>query len=307
MIAFRLMVEFEAERLAQRIAGAARWQRIGSPPRGFDIDESRRETAQAFPLRDGVPRTTPRRRIATAHRAAYSRPFLMHASIAPSAATAVWRDAALAIECASQGIEPLRHVIARVLGIDPEAIEIRHVPGAGCYGHNGADDAALDAALVARALPGHRVLLKWTREDEHGFEPLGPAMHVRMGASLSAEGHIVGWTHDVYGFTHIARPSPRAPGVDLLAARFLEQPFDPTSARPALGPEVGIHRNASPGRNRVARPSRTRTAGCRGSHGRPCIRSLGQRGVRRHGPADTRPPNDAGPTARGGGPVRRRP
>lgn len=239
-------VEFEAERLAQRIAGVARWQPIGTPPPGFDIDESRRETARAFPLRDGVPRATPRRRIATTHRAAYSRPFVMHASIAPSAAAAVWRDAALAIECASQGVEPLRHVVARVLGIDPDTIEIRHVPGAGCYGHNGADDAALDAALVARAVPGRRVLLKWMREDEHGFEPLGPAMHVEMGASLAAEGHIVEWTHDVYGFTHVARPSRRAPGVDLLAARLLARPFEPTPARPALGPEVGIHRNALP-------------------------------------------------------------
>ena len=239
-------VEFEAERLAQRIAGAARWQRTGSPPRGFDIDESRRRVARAFPIRDGVPRSVPRRRIATTHRAAYSRPFLMHASIAPSAATAVWRDAALALECSSQGIEPLRHVIARVLGMDPNAIEIRHVPGAGCYGHNGADDAALDAALVARAVPGQRVLLKWSREDEHGFEPLGPAMHIEMGADLSAEGRIAAWTHDVYGFTHVARPSPRAPGVDLLAARLLAKPFEPTPARPALGPEVGVHRNALP-------------------------------------------------------------
>ena len=170
----------------------------------------------------------------------------MHASIGPSAARALWRDGGLAIECASQGIEPLRHVIARVLGLAQEAIEIRHVAGAGCYGHNGADDAALDAALVARALPGRRVLLKWSREDEHGFEPLGPAMHVEMGAGLDAEGRIAAWTHDVYGFTHVARPSPRAPGVDLLAARLLARPFEPTSARPALGPEVGIHRNALP-------------------------------------------------------------
>ena len=239
-------VEFEAERLAQRVAGGARWLRIGSPPGGFDIDERRLETATAFPLRNGVPSPSPRRRIATTHRAAYSRPFLMHGSIAPSAAVAVWRDAALAIECSSQGIEPLRLVIARVLGIDPDVLEIRHVAGAGCYGHNGADDAALDAALIARALPGYRVLLKWSREDEHGFEPLGPAMHVAMGARLDADGGVAAWTHDVYGFTHVARPSPRAPGVDLLAARFLAEPFEPTPARPALGPEVGIHRNAMP-------------------------------------------------------------
>ena len=239
-------VEFEAERLAQRIAGSARWLRIGSPPEGFDIDESRRETAEAFPLRNGVPSPVPRRQVATTHRAVYRRPFLMHASIAPSAAIAVWRDGALAIECSSQGIEPLRQVVALVLGIDPDAIEIRHVPGAGCYGHNGADDAALDAALVARAVPGHRVSLKWSREEEHGFEPLGPAMHVEMGASLDAEGRVSSWTHDAYGFTHVARPSPGASGVDLLSARFLAEPFEPTSPRPALGPEVGIHRNALP-------------------------------------------------------------
>ena len=238
--------EFEAERLAARAAGVARWHRSGTPPGRCDLDETRRRTAQSFPLRNGVPRPVPRRSLATTHRASYSRPFLMHASIGPSAARALWRDGGLAIECASQGIEPLRHVIARVLGLAQEAIEIRHVAGAGCYGHNGADDAALDAALVARALPGRRVLLKWSREDEHGFEPLGPAMHVEMGAGLDAEGRIAAWTHDVYGFTHVARPSPRAPGVDLLAARLLARPFEPTSVRPALGLEVGIHRNALP-------------------------------------------------------------
>ena len=124
-------VDFEAELLAQRVAGHARWHRIGSPPRGFAIDEFRRETAETFPLRNGVPSPVPRRRIATTHRAAYSRPFLMHASLAASAAVAVWHDGALAIECSSQGIEPLRHVIARALGIGADAIEIRHVPGAG--------------------------------------------------------------------------------------------------------------------------------------------------------------------------------
>ena len=238
--------EFEAERLAERVAGKARWRRATTTPARLEIDATRREAAEAFPLRDGVPSRSPRTQIPTTHHASYSRPFLMHASLGPSAATAVWRDGAVSLESASQGVEPLRHVVARVLGIDPARIEIRHVPGAGCYGHNGADDATLDAVLVARAAPGHRVLLKWSREDEHGFEPLGPSMHVEMGATLDEAGGIAAWTHDVYGFTHVARPSPRAPGVDLLAARLLANPFDPTSARPALGPEVGIHRNALP-------------------------------------------------------------
>ena len=242
--------ESEAVRWAERVAAKARWRLASRSPRA-EIDEQRRAGAESFPIRDGRPVRQPRREIPTSRRAAYSRPFLMHASLGPSAATALWRgdDAPaprLAIESASQGIESLRGVIARAMGLDVDDIEIRHVAGAGCYGHNGADDAAFDAALVARAVPGRKVLLKWSREDEHGFEPLGPPMHVEMGAQLDARGRVAAWTHDVYGFTHVARPSPRAAGVDLLSARLLAEPLEPSTPRPALAPEVGIHRNALP-------------------------------------------------------------
>ena len=239
-------VEFEAVRLARRVAGNARWRRVAPVPDSLAIDEVRRRTAEAFPIRDGVPARTPGRRLSISHHAAYSRPFLMHGSLGPSAATAVWEHGRMTLESASQGVEPLRHVVARALRIEADRVAIRHVPGAGCYGHNGADDATLDAALVARDVPGRKVLLKWTREDEHAFEPFGPAMHVEMGASLDAEGRIRAWTHDVYGFTHGGRPSPAAPGVDLLAASLLARPHEPTTRGPALGPEVGIHRNALP-------------------------------------------------------------
>ena len=238
--------ESEAVRWAERVAGKARWQQLAPERAAAEIDEQRQAGAESFPIRNGRPVRLPRRELPATHRATYTRPFLMHASLGPSAATALWREDGLAIECASQGIESLREVIARAIGIDVDRIEIRHVAGAGCYGHNGADDAAFDAALVARAVPGRKVLLKWSREDEHGFEPLGPPMHVEMGAQLDARGRVATWTHDVYGFTHVARPSPRALGVDLLSARLLEEPLEPSTARPALAPEVGIHRNALP-------------------------------------------------------------
>jgi len=239
--------ESEAVRWADRIAAEARWRCLVASSPGAEIDEQRRAGAEAFPIRDGRPARVARREIATTHRAAYSRPFLMHASLGPSAATALWRaDGRLVIESSSQGIESLRRVIARAMELDVADIEIRHVAGAGCYGHNGADDAAFDAALVARAIRGRKVLLKWSREDEHGFEPLGPPMHVEMGAELDARGRVAAWTHDVYGFTHVARPSPRAAGVDLLSARLLAEPLEPSTPRPALAREVGIHRNALP-------------------------------------------------------------
>ena len=238
--------EPDAVRWAERVAAKARWEQLASRRPFAEIDEPRRASAESFPIRDGRPVRVLRREIATTHRATYTRPFLMHGSLGPSAATALWRGDGLMIECASQGIESLRGVIARAMGLDDDRIEIRHVAGAGCYGHNGADDAAFDAALVARAVPGRKVLLKWSREDEHGFEPLGPPMHVEMGAQLDARGRVAAWTHDVYGFTHVARPSPRSAGVDLLSARLLEEPLEPSTARPALAPEVGIHRNALP-------------------------------------------------------------
>ena len=232
--------------LAERVAAKARWRLVEPPPKGFEIDAARRRGAVALPLRAGVPTRGEPFAPATEHRASYSRPFLMHGSLGPSAALAKWDAGRLYVECASQGVEPLRRVLARAVAVDAERIEVRHVPGAGCYGHNGADDVALDAALVARARPGETVLLKWSRADEHAFEPLGPPMHLELAADLDGGGRVRRWSHDVYGFTHVARPHPRAPGVDLLAARWLEEPLAPTPSRPALAPEVGIHRNALP-------------------------------------------------------------
>lgn len=238
--------EYQAVLLAERVARAARWHRLDDVPRTPRIDAARRRAAEAFPLQDGVPTRSEWLPVSTQHRARYTRPFLLHASLGPSAAMARWTGERLYVESASQGVEPLRRVLARVFGMDAANVEVRHVPGAGCYGHNGADDVALDAALVARALPGRRVLMKWSREDEHAFEPLGPPMHVELGADLDVDGRVATWTHDVYGYTHVARPFPQAPGIDLLAARWLEEPFAPTRRRPALAPEVGIHRNAMP-------------------------------------------------------------
>jgi CO/xanthine dehydrogenase Mo-binding subunit len=118
--------------------------------------------------------------------------------------------------------------------------------GPGCYGHNGADDVALDAALVARAVPGRPVLLKWTRADEHGFEPYGAPAAVRVAAHLDEDGGLADWSLDAHGLTHLSRPLQGQPGSGLLAAWTLAEPVERTPARPMLMPEAGIHRNATP-------------------------------------------------------------
>jgi CO/xanthine dehydrogenase Mo-binding subunit len=140
--------------------------------------------------------------------AVYTRPFQCHASIGPSCAVAQWRDGKLTVWTHSQGVFPLRADLAKVFGVDAKDIRCIHAEGAGCYGHNGADDVALDAALVARATGGRPVKLQWMRDDEFQWEPYGSAMVMKLTGSVDAQGGIVDWTHELWSHPHGTRPGP---------------------------------------------------------------------------------------------------
>ncbi len=181
----------------------------------------------------------------------YSRPYIAHGSMAPSCAVAQFREAAdggkqLMVWTHSQGVFNLRADLALALGMPPDAILVEHAEGAGCYGHNGADDVALDAALLARAVPDLPVRVQWSREDELGWSPFGPAMAVSIEAGVDAEGRICDWRHDVWSNGHTSRPG-RAASPTLLASH------DVAAAHPripAINPPVatggGAERNAIP-------------------------------------------------------------
>jgi nicotinate dehydrogenase subunit B len=185
--------------------------------------------------------------------ATYYRPYQMHASLSPSAAVAQMVDGKLTVWSHSQGIPLLQHTIAHVLDMDPANVHLIHVEGSGCYGHNGADDAALDAALLARAIPGRPISLKWTREDEHTWEPYGTAMVVKIQASLGNDGGIIDWNHDVWSYPHSSRPRPSDDTSGLLAAWHLARPFRAPLPQPIQGYHFGDYRNADP---KYALPSR---------------------------------------------------
>ena len=121
-----------------------------------------------------------------------------------------------------------------------------HMDGPGCFGHNGADDAALDAALLARALPGRPVSVKWMRSDENRWEPYGSPAVVKIQASLNPDCNVIDWNHDVWSYTHTIRPRGEEGTSGLLAAYHLSEPFAPPPSRPNMGPMGGIHRNADP-------------------------------------------------------------
>jgi len=191
-------------------------------------------------LGDPLPTATPPDVV----EASYSRPYIAHASMAPSCALAEYRDGHLCVWSHTQGPYPLRATLASVLGLAPDAITVRHAHGAGCYGHNGADDVAVDAAVIALQIPGHCIRVQWRREEEFGFEPVGPAMHVTLRASLDAAGKPVDWTAEIWSATHVQRPSS---GGNMLTHEALPTP--PPDPRPTDPPEAnggGGTRNAFP-------------------------------------------------------------
>ncbi len=212
---------------------------LTGPQQAFLLDEGR-------PVVGPVPPVAAPAEAATTLQATYARPYHMHASLGPSAAVAQLIDGKLTVWSHSQGPYPLRTELAQVLGMPESAIHAIHMDGPGCYGHNGADDAAMDAALLARALPGRPVALKWLRADEHAWEPYGPATVIQMQGSLSENGDVIDWNHDVWGYGHSARSSGAPGSSSLLASWYLDAPFDPPQLRPMMGPESGVHRNATP-------------------------------------------------------------
>jgi CO/xanthine dehydrogenase Mo-binding subunit len=175
----------------------------------------------------------------------YTRPFQSHASIGPSCAVAQWKDGKLAVWTHSQGVFPLRGDLAKALRTPEANITVSHREGSGCYGHNGADDVALDAALVARAANGRPVKLQWMREDEFAWEPYGSAMAIRMKAALDEGGRIVSWEHELWSHTHSTRPYDPA-GCNLLASWHLQDALNPGPARNIPQPAGGSDRNSIP-------------------------------------------------------------
>jgi CO/xanthine dehydrogenase Mo-binding subunit len=181
----------------------------------------------------------------TTLKATYTKPFIAHASIGPSCAIARLKDGRLDVWAHTQGMWGLRNELSLVLGLPQENVTVTHAEGAGCYGHNGSDDAALDAALLARAANGRPVKLQWMREDEFAWEPYGAAMAMDLEAQLDAGGNVVSWKHELWSNGHTNRPG-RSAKPALVAAGQLAKPFERTPAVDPALPPGGAERNAVP-------------------------------------------------------------
>jgi len=171
-------------------------------------------------------------RAAKTMKARYTWPFQMHASIGASCAVAdVERDSAT-IWSSTQGAHALKGALAQLIGVPSEGVHVIWTEGSGCYGHNGSDDAAADAALLSQAI-GKPVRVQWSRSDEHGWEPKGVAMVMEVTAGLDENGRIIGWDYAVWTPTHSSRPGGGAAGgANFVAAQLAGVT---SAARPSLG------------------------------------------------------------------------
>ena len=140
-----------------------------------------------------------------------------HGSIGPSA-VAETRDGTLTCWTASQATHDLRKQLALMLGIAPERVRCVYLEGSGCYGRNGHEDAAADAALLSRAVGGKPVRVQWMRSDEHGWDPKGPPILIDLRAGLDADGRVVAWESESF------LSESTATNVPLLAACLADLP-----------------------------------------------------------------------------------
>src|ERR1700759_5631435 len=176
----------------------------------------------------------------------YTRPYIAHAAMAPSCAIAQWSGERVHVWTHSQGVYLLRADLALVLKIPVENITVEHLEGAGCYGHNAADDVALDTVLLAKAAGGKPVRVQWSRADEMTHGPFGAAMAIEIEADLDAQNEIVGWRHSIWSNGHAARPG-RGTKPTLLAGYELAEPFPRMiSTNPPLAAGGGADRNSVP-------------------------------------------------------------
>jgi nicotinate dehydrogenase subunit B len=223
---------------------ATRWTGGTVLPRAETIHA----TLQALPSDDlvilqrgtiGKPGATP----GPAVDARYTKQYLMHGAIGPSCAVGHLVDGILTVWTHTQGVYPLRAALAELVGMPLERVRCIHAEGSGCYGQNGADDVAADAAILACAMPGAPVRVQLMRDQENLWEPYAPAMCTTIHAVLDAHGRIGEWASEIWSGSHNERPGNAG---KLVPAWLRSRPIAPSPSQPMPQPEGGGDRNGLP-------------------------------------------------------------
>jgi CO/xanthine dehydrogenase Mo-binding subunit len=172
----------------------------------------------------------------------YRWPMQTHGSIGPSCGVADVRADRVTVWSASQNVHNFQSTCARMLGMERGQVRVIYMDGAGSYGANGADDAAAEAALLSKAV-GRPVRVQWSRQEEHGLDPKGPAQLLELRAAVDKDGEIAAWETQAWlpiataNLPHIPLLALDAAGLPQTQGRatgLLYQNVDPPYAMPNL-------------------------------------------------------------------------
>lgn len=236
-----------AEKAADYLSANAFWAGGTTLPSQSELSSwLRTQPNETDRIRADVPRHEPNDGERTL-KATYTRPFIAHASIAPSCAVAIFDGKRLEVWSSSQGVFRLRTAIATALNVELQNVVVQHVESSGSYGHNGADDAAFEAALLATQVPGSHIRVQWSRADELCWEPFGPAMVSDIEARLNSEKKITDWSYELWSNGHVARPGYAPVDGFLSEAQSHSVNEQPASRDLPASASFGSARNAIPG------------------------------------------------------------
>ena len=175
----------------------------------------------------------------------YKKGYLMHGPIGPSAACSIFSNNKFTIYSHSQALYDLKLSCSEYFGVNPENVTLKFIPGSGCYGHNGADDVAFEAGLLSKEFPDTHVLLKWTRQDEHCWEPYGSASLNKLTGVINDKGKIIYWSNEVFSDTYMTRPSNTELD-NFISYNLVNNHFIKRKSTPKTNAHMGIHRNLDP-------------------------------------------------------------
>jgi CO/xanthine dehydrogenase Mo-binding subunit len=239
-----------AEKEWQAVQAAQRLRVTWSPGSGLPNEAQYYEYMRKQAARDTivVDSGDVEARIASAAdtvRATYMYPFQMHGSIGSSCAVADVQSGKATIWAASQNVYALRGSSAQVLGVPPETVHVVFTRGSGCYGINGADAVAFDAALLSQSV-GRPVRVQLSRKDEMAWENFGLAFVIDQQVGLDAQGNIVAWDYEGWSASRGGRPGARPGNVASgFHMGFEPAPFQPRTPSPAPT-EFVADNNAAP-------------------------------------------------------------
>jgi CO/xanthine dehydrogenase Mo-binding subunit len=150
----------------------------------------------------------------------YDFPFHSHASMGPGCAVADVNAERAVIWAAGQKPYPLRRALAQIANMPLEKVRVTWMPGPGSYGMNDADDAAMDAMLLSKAV-GHPVRVQYMRADAVGWDPKGSPTSFRMQGALDRDGKVVAFSYLARGYSSLIRPAGTEVAGDTLSAQLI--------------------------------------------------------------------------------------